>query len=80
MLSVHAISGTMPVTAGASVDASLPPELLPELLPLPARSLLELEHAAIPPAALVAVRATIHRAKVLRFVTVESFFWETLQL
>jgi hypothetical protein len=73
MLSVQAISGTMPVTAGASVDASLPPELLPELLPLPAGTLLELEHAAVPHAAPVAVKATMHRAKVLPFVTLDSF-------
>jgi hypothetical protein len=69
MLSVQAISGTTPITAGASVDASLPPELPPELLPLPDCPLLELEHAAIPPAAPVAVRATKHKAKALPFVT-----------
>ena len=69
---MQASSGNMPVTAGASVDASLPPELLPEPLPLAAAASLELEHAAVAPAAPVAVRAMRHRAKVLRFITLDS--------
>jgi hypothetical protein len=67
-VSVHAISGIRPVTPGASVDASLPPELLP-LLEFP---LLELEQAAIPPAAPLAARATRHKAKVVVLVTLNS--------
>jgi hypothetical protein len=70
MLSVHATSGTMPITLGASVDASLPP---PELLLLVPCGLLELEHAAIPPAAPLAVRAARHKAKVVVLVTLDSF-------
>src|SRR5581483_6430057 len=75
MVSVQAVSGVRPCTAGASLLASAPPPLE---LPLPAPPLLELEQAAIPPAAPVDASVITHKARIVLLVTFGSSSWGTL--